>query len=115
MGSPLLPAALAPTFVTNLGSTPTLIKQGSGVLGAVALYNPNASVTWIQGWNAASPSGIAEGTNPLFALPIAGTNTLLFQPPPGVAFGEGLVIAATTTPTGSTGPATALSGTLFTV
>ena len=113
MSSPLQPLALTPLFVNNLGSTPTQVMTGPGVLGAALLYNPNASVVYVQVWDVAAVGGVAEGTNPKFVLPIAATSGLQFVPPTGVNMGDGLVLAATTAPTGSTGPATALSGSFF--
>lgn len=104
--TPLRRSALTNTVVTNKG-TP-------GVMGGYHCYNPAAAVTYLQIFDVASATTVTLGTTVpdlSFGIPAGGGGNLEWAN--GVAFTLGTKIAATTTATGSTAPATALDCNFF--
>jgi hypothetical protein len=73
-------------------------------------YNPNASVEYIQVWDVASGSITVGTTAPTYVIPIPATTGANVEFSVGIAHATAINIAATTTPTGSTAPGTALVG-----
>lgn len=73
------------------------------------ISNPNSAIVYVQFFNAATSGAVTVGsTAPLFWVAVPATNgvidTALVTPIP---FSLGIVIACTTTPTGSTAPSSA--------
>lgn len=84
----------------------------AGALGGFSLYNPNASVAYIQAFD--SNGTVTLGTtapNAIFVLPA----TTVVNMPNGTMyeFFKGIQIAATTTANGSTLVGSGLTGTIF--
>jgi hypothetical protein len=96
-----------PSAQPSLTNNPELVSQKKGSLQWYACDNPNGSAAWIQVFDASATTGITPGTTPpKFFLPVpAGAYSAVV--PANVL--NGIVIAATTTPTGGTAPSTALS------
>jgi hypothetical protein len=89
-----------------LSNSPVLAERGSAVLSGVDISNVSNATIYVQFFDANSISGISVGTTPpLFWLAVP-VNAVLDGPSSavGVGFQNGVVVAATTTPTGSTAP-----------
>lgn len=107
-------AVAAPTGGTTgspqaaLTNTAVAIKASAGSVFMVNCYNPNASVAYIQVFNVAAGSVTVGTTAPsrYFGIP-PGLNGG-FANSLGAAFTIAISWAATTTPTGGTGPGTSL-------
>jgi hypothetical protein len=101
-------AAYSNAALSNAAAT---IKASPGLLTGVNCYNPNAAVEYLQFYDTAS--AIVVGTTvPKFYWAIAPTaiGVTNITWPIGIGFpASSLKVAATTTPTGGTGPASALS------
>jgi hypothetical protein len=95
---------------TALTNTKTQVKSGAGNFGGYMFYNPNASVEYIQVWDVASGSITVGTTAPTYVIPIPATTGANVEFSSGIAHATAINIAATTTPTGSTAPGTALVG-----
>lgn len=104
--TPLRRSALTNTVVTNKGT--------AGVLGGYHCFNPAAATTYLQIFDVASATTVTLGTTVpdlSFGIPAGGGGNLEWAN--GVAFTLGTKVAATTTATGSTAPATALDCNFF--
>lgn len=102
---------------TALSNTKQTVKSSSGRLYGYHLFNPNTSSIFVQFFDALAASVIVGTTTPTFVLTIpanatspATLDTQLTVP---ISFGTGIVVAATTTATGSTAPTTPLNCSLF--
>lgn len=97
-----------PVSNTNVLATAVQFGQSRRAtkLTALNVVNTAAAVTYIQMFDASVPTDVTVGTTvPDMALGLVASGSLDWS---GIdlMFGKGLVIAATTTPTGSTPPAT---------
>jgi hypothetical protein len=114
-----LALASAPAFAQawNLYATPflapgltTTIVDVKGVQGSLQWYacsNANATVAFVQAFDAASSTGITLGTTaPRMSLPVQPSGVTVALVPTN--FLKGIQVAATTTVKGSAAPATAL-------
>ncbi len=101
-------AGWTPYLANGLTTTLKTVDASAGVLGFVQCYNPNTSQAYVQVFNTASPT--LGSTTPTLSVPIGPTATGgLAMSAYGVALGgSAIVIAATTTATGSTAPSTAV-------
>ena len=101
-----------PKFIQSLSNTPTSVKNSAaGSLKGLSIDNSGASApVYIQIFDIALPSSVTLGTTPpklSYVCPSTGlANNNVSLPPEGVAFANGIQVAATTTPNGSTAPAT---------
>lgn len=102
---------LAAAYATALASTVSDVKAtGSAQIGRVNCYNPNATVAYVQLFNAPHASVTLGTTAPSDVIPLQATAQGGFSIG-GIGEtlgGTGLSWAATTTPTGSTGVGTGL-------
>lgn len=100
---------------TALAQTTTkkAIKASAGTFGGYYAYNPNATVAYIQVFDAASASVTVGTTAPdmVFGIPATGAANLEFTN--GVNMGTAITLVCTTTATGSTAPGTGLDLTIF--
>jgi hypothetical protein len=89
-------------------------KGTAGTFGGYYVYNPNASVAYVQVFDAATATTITLGTtvpDMIFAIPAAsGANIEITC---GVNMANGIKLACTTTAGGSTAPTTGLDMTIF--
>jgi hypothetical protein len=98
----------APSLQNGLSITVKVVKASAGNLDGYYIYNPNASVAYVQIFNASSAGSVTLGTTvPVLSLGIpslgaANISTL------GIAFSTGIAVASTTTATGSTANGTAV-------
>lgn len=94
----------------SITNTVVSVKSSAGQLGGYRLYNPNASVEYVQVFNLATGSVALGTTTPtyFFSIPPGATANVEFAN--GIAHSTAISIAATTTATGSTAPGTALAG-----
>jgi hypothetical protein len=92
-----------------LTATVTAVKLGASQLGMLDCYNPNATAAYVQIFDAPVASVTLGTTPPSQSIGIAATASRNFTLSPGEEFLNAISIAATTTPTGSTAPATALT------
>jgi hypothetical protein len=91
----------ATPFLNGAVTTAVTVKGSSGFLYSWFLYNPNASVCYLQVFNTTTPT--LGTTVPILSLPVPATSGANI--PPGslaTAFNTAISVAATTTPTGST-------------
>jgi hypothetical protein len=98
-------------FLANAATnTKQLVKAAAGQVGLVQVWNPNTTVIYVQLFDAASLGAVTLGTTvPKLSVPIAPTaNGGFAMSNPGIYFGTGIVMAVTTTATGSAAPTTAV-------
>ncbi len=91
-----------------LSSTKQAVNASAGNLYGYHIYNPNASVVYVQVWNVASASVTVGTTAPTMVLVIPALGWADAPPSLPIDFKTALTIAATTTATGSTAPGTAI-------
>lgn len=98
-----------------LTNTKTLIKNGAGTFGGYyTVYNPNASVAYVQIFDAASTGAVTLGTTVADGrITVPAASAANMEVTNGVHMANGIVIACTTTATGSTAPGTGLDGTIL--
>lgn len=97
----------------GLSSTKWQIKGSAGTLGGyINLINPNTATTYIQVFNKASANVTVGSTTPDFVIVLPGVASASatgaaanLEVTLGIAMSTGITVAATTTETGSTGPA----------
>lgn len=106
---------LPKVFSAAASAAKTLINAAACTFGGhLTIYNPNATVAYIQVFDAAATASVTVGTTVAVALIIVpATSAANVEVTNGVHMASGIVIAATTTATGSTGITTALDGTLL--
>jgi hypothetical protein len=99
-----------PKLLNGLTNTVTAVKGAAGLLGLAYCYNPNASVAYLQVFDAATAAGVTLGTTvPKLSLGIPSALASGVGPTAlGVQFLNGIQVAITTTATGSTAPASAV-------
>lgn len=108
-------------YQSALAATKVQIKATAGTFGGyIMLTNPNTAETYLQVFNKASASVTVGTTAPDFVLRIPGLATASgtgvaanLELVNGVAMSTGITVAATTTATGSTAPANALTATFL--
>lgn len=100
----------SPASLTALLATKTAVKAGAGTMGGYMFYNPNASVVYIQVWDVAIGSITVGTTAPTYVIPIPAGSAANVEFTNGIKHATEINVAATTTPTGSTAPGTALTG-----
>lgn len=88
------------------------IKASAGQLGGYIIYNPNASVAYVQVFDANAAITLGT-TRPDVLIPIPPSSGANIEFGKGVAFASGIRVAATTTASGSTAPGTGLDCTFF--
>lgn len=101
----------APKLLNALSTTVTTVKGSAGQLGSVYCFNPNASVAYIQIFDAATTGAVTLGTTtPKLSFGITPTAGMVPLPLSVMAAGflNGIQVAATTTATGNTAPGTAM-------
>lgn len=100
--------------VTNLKATAALVHAGDCKFGGYFIYNSNDAEIYLQVYAAASAGAVTVGTTaPIarYAIPAtAGANLELDR---GLYAVSGIVIAATTTATGSSAPTNGLELTIY--
>lgn len=100
---------------TALTSTVVAVKSSAaGQIGGWVFHNPSAATTFIQFFNVATAGAVTIGsTTPTFVFALAAGASANVEFANGIAFSSGIQVAATTTATGSTAPATALVAGVF--
>lgn len=99
---------------TALSNTKQEVRDNPSGLCGYNIYNPNSSVTYIQFFDLDADNVTVGTTVPTFTLALPATGGV--DAPPAstsLLFSKGVTISATTTPTGSTAPSTAVVCTLF--
>lgn len=112
-------ASITPYMNSALTATP--VQAASLNTGASSLYlwgvnisNPNNAVSYVQFFDASSPSSVVLGTTrPAFWYAIPQNGVIDKDIVRGIYFRNGIVIAVTTTPTGSSAPSSSLPTSLF--
>jgi hypothetical protein len=101
--------------ITALAQTTTkkVVKASPGTFGGYYAYNPNASVAYIQVFDAASASVTLGSTAPDLVFAIPPTSAANLEITNGVNMANAMTLACTTTATGSTAPSTGLDLTLL--
>lgn len=94
-------------------TTKQAVKASAGTFGGYYVYNPNATVAYIQVFDAASASVTVGTTAPdmIFGIPATGAANLEITN--GVNMATAITLVCTTTATGSTAPGTGLDLTIF--
>lgn len=98
-----------PNLQAALTNTVVSLKGQAGQLCGYTLSNPSAAWAYVQVFDAATPGAVTLGTTTpkqSYGIPAGATITRLLD---RLNFNLGIQIAATTTATGSTAPATALT------
>lgn len=104
-------------FTATLSTTVNAIKNASGRLYGYNFFNPGSALTYVQIFNVAAASVTLGVTTPFMSIGLPSTTNgsvgvdVNFTLP--VAFSTAMSYAATTTPTGSTAPATAIVANLY--
>ena len=119
MGS-IPPASWAPYFA-NAVTGLTLVSSGPCQVGGLSLINTDGAPVFLVCFDAGSVGAVTLGsTAPAFVVPYPQSNGTAANGtadrlglPAGVTFQNGLVIAAVTSPTGSTLSTNGLSGSLL--
>lgn len=93
---------------TALTNTVVTIKSSAGDFGGYMVYNPNASVVYVQVFDAASVT--LGTTTPKYVIPLPAGAAANIEFSLGITHANAIKLAATTTPTGSTAPASSLTG-----
>ncbi len=93
---------------TALSSTKTAVKASAGRLNWYNVYNPNASVTYLQIFNNTTASITVGTTPPDISIGIPANGGWDGESLMSLNWSTAITIAATTTPTGSTAPGTGL-------
>jgi hypothetical protein len=106
-----VPGGYLPGAAASLSTTVTAIKASSGWLGKMLCNNPNSSIAYVQIFNIAAGSVTLGSSTPVDIVPVPpnSLNGGFTLPVPGERFSTAISFAATTTPTGSTAPGTALT------
>jgi hypothetical protein len=98
-----------PKLLNSLSTTVTGIKSSAGQIGYIQCWNPNASVSYIQLFDALSGSVTLGSTVPKLSIGVPPTNSTGFVLPlVGVQFASAISTAVTTTATGNAAPSTAV-------
>jgi hypothetical protein len=92
----------------GLSNTNSQIKSGQGTLGGWYVYNPNASVAYLQIFDTATGSITVGTTAPKLSIGIPTASAANLELTCGIQFGTAICVAATTTATGGTAPSSAL-------
>lgn len=102
---------------SNTALTATVVAVKSSAAGQVAgwaLHNPSAATTYLQFFNVATAGAVTLGTTtPTFVMALAAGASANMLGACGMDFSAGIQVAATTTATGSSAPATALVCAIF--
>lgn len=95
---------------TALTNTKVAVKASAGTFGGYMVYNPNASVTYIQVFDVASASVTLGTTAPTYVIPIPAAAAANVEFTLGINHTTAITLAATTAATGSSAPASSLTG-----
>lgn len=99
-----------PVTVSALTNTVKVVRlsEPAGVW-SMTVANPSAAIAYVQCFDALKPADVTLGTTvATWVVPVTTAQTITVAPTQPISFLKGLQIAATTTATGSTAPATAL-------
>lgn len=104
-----------PKVFTGLTNTKVLINGAACNFGGhLTIYNPNVTVAYIQVFDAATTAAVTLGsTAPTALIIVPAGSAANVEISNGVHMASGIVIAATTTATGSTAMSSTLDGTLL--
>lgn len=98
----------------SIGATATLIKGSKGTLTGYDILNANAAITYMQVFDAATASAVTLGTTvPTLSIGIPASSRAARDLLDALTFIYGLVIAFTTTRTGSTANSSTVDYNLF--
>lgn len=112
--------ALFPFNAPTLSSTAVLLvpntSGGPISLSYFNLSNPNSTLAYVQFFDAAATSAVTVGTTaPTFFVAVPANGGVVDTSPlVDYQFKKGIVVAATTTPTGNTAPGSAVPVQIFT-
>ena len=95
---------------TALSNTKAAVKASGGTLGGYMLYNPNAAVTYVQVFDAASANVTVGTTTPTYVIPLPPASGANIEFTLGISHATAITVAATTTATGSSAPSSAVTG-----
>ncbi|HEV2178344.1 MAG TPA: hypothetical protein VGU20_31105 [Stellaceae bacterium] len=92
------------TYSGSIAATVTAVKTSAGTLGAYYIDNPNASMAYVQIFDAAVASVTLGTTAPKWSIGIPASGAANLEFVNGLKFSTAITIAVTTTRAGSTGP-----------
>lgn len=98
---------------TALAATKAVVKIGAASLYGYNIANPNAAVTYVQFFNKLTANVTVGTTVPDMVLTLPANGVLDSLGSLSIDFSIGIVIAVTTTPTGSTAAVAASNVSLF--
>lgn len=93
---------------TALTNTAVSVKGSAGQFGGYMFFNPNAAAAYIQVYNATSAT--PGTTTPTYVIALPGNAAANIEMANGIAHSTGIMVTATTTPTGGTAPTSSLVG-----
>jgi hypothetical protein len=110
--APATSGGLSTATATALSNTAVAVKTTAGQVYGWYIYNPNASVIFVQFYNTTTGSTIV-GTNVLnpIGIPPGGASNIVAAF--GIAFSTAISVAACTTAGGTTAPTTALVANIY--
>ena len=99
------PVVWTPKLISSLGATATLVVGQPAKLAFIYCYNPQAAVSYLQIFDAATAASVSVGsTAPKLSLGIPTAQASGLGPALiGINFINGIVVASTTTATGASG------------
>lgn len=98
---------------TALTATAQQVKSSAGTVGGWYIYNPNASATYVNFYNATSASVTVGTTNQQMVICVPATAGANVEFGNGITFATAISISATTTGGGNTAPATSLEANIY--
>jgi hypothetical protein len=106
------PGGTANALLTNSAVS---VVSGQHNLQTIILYNPNASVEYIQLFDALAANVTVGTTVPKMVVPIPASSTidLPIENSAQITFFTGIVVAATTTATGASAPGTGITANII--
>jgi hypothetical protein len=97
----------AQVLLSTLSNTAQVVKAAAGKLQWLSCGNPNASIAYVQIFDAASATSVTVGTtSPKSVFTIAASSSTHIRPE--ASFLNGIKAAATTGPTNGTAPGSAV-------
>lgn len=91
-----------PVAKLSVGSNAVKVEDHGVYLHMMTIYNTTAAVAYVQIFNAKSSAVTTGTTDHAIAIPVSATDNDTVQWQGGLRLENGMAIAATTTPTGST-------------
>lgn len=108
MTQPAGSSGWTPSLKNGLTNTASQVKASAGTVGGYYVYNPNASVAYVQFFDTSLGSITVGTTAPKLSIGIPATSAANLDSAGGLSFLTAICVAATTTAVNGTAPGTPL-------